>query len=429
MSDLFAELSWRGLVFDSTRQTEAFLLQERSPLGYIGFDPTADSLHVGSLIPVMALVHLQRSGGQPLVIVGGGTGMVGDPSGRQSERAFMEPDLIQANVQGIKKQLSHFLDFSDQGGARLLNNLDWLGKLSFLGFLRDVGKYSTVNQMLAKESVKLRLDRAKDGGEGISFTEFSYMLMQAYDFLHVHDRFGCRFQMGGSDQWGNITAGIDLIGRLRNVQAYGLVMPLVTMSSGEKFGKSTEGNVWLDPARTSPYRFFQYWINTPDSDVERFLKCLTLSTQDDIAAASAEHARAPEKRHAQEKLATELTLRVHGESGLLRARRASAALFGGSLAELSSHDLAEVFDSAPSVLLPAHPEFVTPFSAADLFYWGGLAKSKGEARRLAEGGGLYVNNARVEDWSRPIDPTLRLHGRFLVLRKGAKHYALAEWPG
>ncbi len=429
MSNLYAELSWRGLVFDATRETEGFLTAEPSPLGYIGFDPTAESLHVGSLVPVMALVHLQRCGGRPLVIVGGGTGMVGDPSGRKSERAFMEAGEIEANVTGLKKQLSHFLDFSDHGGARLLNNLDWLGEISFLGFLRDVGKYATVNQMLAKESVKLRLDRAKDGGEGISYTEFSYMLMQAYDFLHVHDRFGCRFQMGGSDQWGNITAGIDLIGRLRNVSAYGLVMPLVTMASGEKFGKSTDGNVWLDPSRTSPYRFYQYWINTPDHDVERFLKFFTLLSQEEIAAAQSEHARSPEQRRAQEMLASEITRSVHGEAGLSSARRASAALFGGELEDLSSADLVDVFGAAPSVLLPAHPEFAAPFSAVELFVWGGLAKSKGEARRLAEGGGLYVNNRRVEDWSRPIEPSSRLHGRFLVLRKGAKHYALAEWPG
>ena len=429
MSNLFSELSWRGLVFDATRDTEAFLAGEKAPTGYIGFDPTAKSLHVGSLVPVMALVHLQRCGGKPIAIVGGGTGMVGDPSGRTSERTFMEPGEIEANVTGLRAQLSHFLDFSEAGGARMVNNLDWLGQLSFLGFLRDVGKHYTVNQMLSKESVKLRLDRAKDGGEGISFTEFSYMLMQAYDFLHVHDTFGCRFQMGGSDQWGNITAGIDLIGRLRNAQAYGLVMPLITMPSGQKFGKSTDGNVWLDPALTSPYRFYQYWINTPDADVERLLKCFSLLSQEEILQVTQSHATAPEQRRAQETLASELTLRVHGQAGLDSARRASAALFGGELEHLSSADLVDVFGAAPSVLLPSHPEFATPFSAVELFVWGGLAKSKGEARRLAEGGGLYVNNRRVEDWSRPIESSMKLHGRFLVLRKGAKQYALAEWPG
>jgi tyrosyl-tRNA synthetase len=428
MSDLYHELEWRGLVFDATRDTQAFLAAEAAPIGYIGFDPTASSLHVGSLVPVMALVHLQRAGGRPLVIVGGGTGMVGDPSGRESERSFMEADEIAANLEGMRKQLAQFIDFSETGGARMVNNLDWLGPLSLLGFLREAGKYYTVNQMLAKDSVRLRLDRAREGGLGISFTEFTYMLMQAYDFLHVHDRWGCRFQMGGSDQWGNITAGIELIGRLRNVQAYGLVMPLVTMASGAKFGKSTEGNVWLDPARTSPYRFYQYWINTPDGDAERFLKYFTLLPQAEIAACMTEHARAPEKRRAQETLACDLTRRVHGADGLARAQRASLALFGGSLEELSNADLADVFADVPSVLLPAHPEFAEPFSAADLFVWCGLAKSRGEARRLAEGGGLYLNNRRVDEVTRAIDRAERLHGRYLVLRKGARHYALAEWP-
>lgn len=428
MSNLFSELRWRGLIFDATRDTETFLAGESSPLGYIGFDPTADSLHVGSLVPVMTLMHLQRFGGRPLAIVGGGTGMVGDPSGRSTERTFMGPDEIEANVAGLRNQLSHFLDFSGRGGAQMMNNLDWLGSLSLLEFLREAGKYYTVNQMLAKESVKLRLDRARDGGEGISFTEFTYMLMQAYDFLHVHDRLGCRFQMGGSDQWGNITAGIELIGRVRSVQAYGLVMPLVTMASGEKFGKSTEGNIWLDPGRTSPYRFYQYWINSADADVERFLKCFTLYSQEEIATHLATHAQSPEKRHAQEMLATEVTLRVHGKDGLANAQRASSALFGGALEDLSATDLTDVFGAAPSVMLPQHPEFTTPFTAVELFVWGGLAKSRGEARRLAEGGGLYINNRRVDDFSLPIDATARLHGRFLVLRKGAKTYALAEWP-
>jgi tyrosyl-tRNA synthetase len=428
MPSIYSELAWRGLVFDATRDTESYLAGEKAPLGYIGFDPTAPSLHVGSLVPVMALVHLQRAGGRPLAIVGGGTGMVGDPSGRQSERSFMEADEIVANVLGLRRQLEQFLDFSGPGGARLLNNLDWLGELSFLGFLREVGKYYTVNQMLAKDSVRLRLDRAREGGEGLSFTEFTYMLMQAYDFLHVHDRLGCRFQMGGSDQWGNITAGIELIGRLRNVQAYGLVMPLVTMASGEKFGKSTEGNVWLDPARTSPYRFYQYWLNTGDDDAERFLKFFTLFPREQIEALVAEHRQAPEKRSAQSALASDLTQRIHGADGLARARRASLALFGGELAELSAADLADVFADVPSVLLTSHPEFAEPFTAVELCVWSGLAKSRGEARRLAEGGGLYINNRRVEDFSRPVSAAERLHGRYLVVRKGAKHYTLAEWP-
>jgi tyrosyl-tRNA synthetase len=428
MPNLFTELQWRGLVQDATRDTESFLAGETSPLGYIGFDPTAASLHVGSLVPVMALVHLQRAGGRPLAIVGGGTGMVGDPSGRTSERSFQSPEEIAAHLDGIKKQLAHFLDLTGPHAARVINNLDWLGEISFLGFLRDVGKYYTVNQMLSKESVKLRLDRAREGGEGISFTEFTYMLMQAYDFLHLHDKLGCRFQMGGSDQWGNITAGIDLIGRLRGTQAYGLVMPLVTMASGEKFGKSAAGSVWLDPELTSPYRFYQYWINTTDVDLERYFKFFTLLSAAEIEAHMASHGEAPHERRGQTALARDLTLRVHGQDGWSRALKASAALFGGALSDLSPAELAEAFAEVPSVLLTSCPDFTAPFSAVELCVWSGLAKSKGEARRLAEGGGLYINNIRVEDVTRTIDASQRLHGRYLVLRKGAKHYTLAEWP-
>jgi tyrosyl-tRNA synthetase len=427
MSSLFSELQWRGLVFDATRDTERFLEQENSPLGYVGFDPTASSLHIGSLVPLMALMHLQRSGGRPVAIMGGGTGMVGDPSGRTSERTFMSPDEIETNLEGIRAQIGRFLDLSGPRAALVLNNLDWLGRLSFLGFLRDVGKYYTVNQMLSKESVKIRLDRAREGGEGISYTEFTYMLMQAYDFLHLHDELGCRFQMGGSDQWGNITAGIDLIGRLRNRQAFGLVLPLVTMASGEKFGKSVEGTVWLDAHRTSPYRFYQYWINTDDADLERYLKCFTLLTESEILAVVSLHQSSPQSRSGQTALARDITSRVHGEEGWTRALRASEALFGGSLQGLSSEELADVFADVPAVLLHELPDFFTPFAAVDLCVWSGLAGSKGEARRLIEGGGFYINNERVDDFKSPVEAGRRLHGRYLVLRKGQKNYTLVKW--
>ena len=427
MSDLYSILEWRGLIYDATRDTEQFLQREKAPVGYAGFDPTARSLHIGSLVPIMGLVHLQRTGGRPIAVVGGGTGMVGDPSGRTSERKFLTREELDANVEGLRAQLSHFLDFSGTHAAQMVNNLDWLGQITLLDFLREIGKYYTVNQMLAKESVRLRLDRAREGSEGISYTEFSYMLMQAYDFLHLFDTRSCRFQIGGSDQWGNITAGIELIGRLRQEQAYGLVMPLVTMSSGQKFGKSESGNVWLDAELTSPYRFYQYWINIPDADVVRYLKYFTLLSRERIVDIEREHAEAPDRRIAQRALADDLTRRVHGEDGLSRAVTASKALFGGDLEALSSADLADVFSDVPSVNLATLEEAREPFTAVELCVWSGMARSKGEARRLIEGGGVYVNNARVEDHARPVEKSARLHGRYLVLRRGNRSYYLIEW--
>jgi tyrosyl-tRNA synthetase len=427
MTQLYEEMKWRGLVFDATRDAETYLLQTASPLAYVGFDPTASSLHVGSLVPVMALVHLQRCGGRPIAVVGGGTGMVGDPSGRSSERTFLSTDELAVNVEGIGQQLARFLDTDGKGGVQLINNLDWLSNLGFLEFLRDTGKYYTVNQMLAKESVKTRLERAKDGGEGLSFTEFTYMLMQAYDFLYLYDKQGCRLQLGGSDQWGNITAGIELIGRLRGEQAYGLVMPLITTASGQKFGKSEERTVWLDAQRTSPYRFYQYWINTDDDDVDRYLKFFTLMTALEISGIVAEHRAAPHKRGGQIELARDMTLRVHGADGLHRAEVASKALFGGDLNGLGEQDLQDVFADVPSVALKDIPDVVSPFGVADICVWSGLAKSKGDARRLIQGGGVYLNNQRVEDVAREVTTAERLFGRYLVLRKGAKSYFLVDW--
>lgn len=427
MSDFHETLSWRGLVYDATRDTETFLVQESSPVGYVGFDPSARSLHIGSLVPIMTMVHLQRCGGRPIGVLGGGTGMIGDPSGRTSERTFLSADELAANMKGLRAQLERFLDFEGAQGARLVNNLDWLGQISLMEFLRDIGKHYTVNQMLAKESIKLRLDRAREGAEGLSYTEFTYMLMQAYDFLELFDRYACRFQMGGSDQWGNITAGIDLIGRLRGEQAYGLVMPLVTSASGQKFGKSQGDNIWLDAEMTSPYRFYQYWINAVDADVEKYLKYFTLLSRGEIEEITAEHQRAPEKRLGQSTLAEDITLRAHGPEGLARAQAASQALFGGDLAALTATDLADVFGDAPSVDLREHLETTEAMSIVDVCAAAGLAKSRGEARRLISGGGVYLNNVRVEDARRPVTRADRLHERYLVLRRGAKTYVLVEW--
>jgi tyrosyl-tRNA synthetase len=427
LSDPYSELAWRGLIQDATRDTEAFLKETEAPAGYIGFDPTAASLHIGSLVQIMTLVHFQRAGGRPIAVLGGGTGMIGDPSGRSSERQFLSMADLERNVQGIRAQFERFLDFSGPRGAVLVNNLDWLAEVKFLDFLRGVGKFYTVNQMLAKESVKLRLDRAREGAEGISYTEFSYMLMQAYDFLQLFDSRGCRLQMGGSDQWGNITAGIELIGRLRDRQAFGLVTPLVTRSDGQKFGKSEGGNIWLDAELTSPYRFYQYWINVGDDDVERYLKFFTLLSADEIRQIVAAHAAEPHRRSGQSELALRLTRLVHGEDGCRRATAATRALFGGDLEELEPADLADVFADVPSIDLATVEAARDPFTAVELALWSGMTASKGEARRLIEGGGVFINNRKVENFSAPIERAMRLHDRFLVLRKGKKSYWLVTW--
>jgi tyrosyl-tRNA synthetase len=427
MSKLYAELTWRGLVYDATRDTEDYLTTAESPAAYAGFDPTARSLHIGSLVPIMGLVHVQRHGGHPIALLGGGTGMVGDPSGKSEEREFLSPDRLAENLSYLRTQLSHFLDFTGPGAAQLVDNLEWLGKLHLMDFLRDIGKYYTVNQMLAKESIRVRLERAREGAEGISYTEFTYMLMQAYDFLHLFDNHGCRFQLGGSDQWGNITAGIELISRMRGERSFGLVMPLITTASGQKFGKSEQGNVWLDAEMTSPYRFYQYWINTEDADVERYLKFFTLHDQKTIATITAEHHETPHKRTGQIALAEDITRRVHGDAGLEAAQTASRALFGGDLGTLSAADLADVFGDVPSVDLADVADGRAPFTAVELAVWSGLAKSKGEARRLIQSGGMYVNNERVGDFAAEILKVSRLHERYLVLRKGNKSYFLVTW--
>jgi tyrosyl-tRNA synthetase len=310
MDNLLPELEWRGLVYDATEGLADVLAKERMT-AYIGFDPTASSLHVGSLLQVMSLARLQRFGHRPIAIVGGGTGMIGDPSGKSQERVLLSPEQIDANLGGIRQQLSRFLDFDRAvNAARIVNNADWLGGIDLLSFLRDAGKHFTVNYMLQKESVSRRLESE----EGISFTEFSYLLLQAYDFLQVFDRYGCTLQMGGSDQWGNITAGVDLIRKLRAKKAHGLVVPLVMTSSGVKFGKTEAGTIWLDPARTSPFKFYQFWLNTDDRDVLTYLKYFTFLDRGEIGALEAATTAAPEKREAQRALARDITALVHGRA-------------------------------------------------------------------------------------------------------------------
>jgi tyrosyl-tRNA synthetase len=422
MSDVFSELEWRGLVSEATEGVRDVLAREKVTL-YIGFDPTAASLHVGSLLPMMALARMQRFGHSPIAIVGGGTGMIGDPSGKTAERQLLTIEQIDANLAGIRAQLAKVLDFDRPGNpARIVNNADWLRSLNYLEFLRDIGKYFTVNYMLAKESVKRRIEQE----EGISYTEFSYLMLQSYDYLTLFDRYACTLQMGGSDQWGNITAGCDLVRRLRAARAHGLVMPLVTTSAGVKFGKTEAGAVWLDPQLTSPFRFFQFWLNTDDRDVVKYLKFFTFLERGEIEALEAGVARAPETREAQRVLAREVTRTIHGQDAVDRAEHASGLLFGERISELDVDDIIAVFDDVPSTGI-ARLAFAAPGMAiADLLVATKIASSKGEAMRLVKGGGVYVNNRRVGDERARFKAEEAIAGRMFVLRKGSRQYHLVR---
>jgi tyrosyl-tRNA synthetase len=418
---LLDEFRWRGLLHDAT-EGAADHLSEAGRAVYIGFDPTAPSLHLGSLVPIMGLVHAQRAGHTPIALVGGGTGLIGDPSGRSAERQLLTKETAARNGEAIRGQLEMFLDFRARSNpARMRNNHDWLGGLALVDFLRDIGKHFSVNQLMAKESVKRRLENEDTG---ISFTEFSYALLQSYDFLELYRREGCTVQMGGSDQWGNITAGIDLVRRVEGARAFGVVFPLITSASGAKFGKSEAGNVWLDPALTSPFRFYQYWINVDDADVIRYLRFFTLLSRDEILELEAALATEPQMRAAQKALATHVTARLHGETGLAAAQRASAALFGGDVAGLGADDIADVFADVPSSDIAGEALAGAGMPLTDLMVDCGLAASKGDARRSIEGGGVYVNSIRVVDASRHLGAVDLIEGRYVLLRKGKKSYHL-----
>jgi len=416
--NLYQELRWRGFIYQETEGAKEALSHNRVT-GYIGFDPTSFSLHVGSLLPIMGLVHLQRHGHRSIVVVGGATGMIGDPSGKSKERALLSENELRENLEGIKNQLSKFLDFSGENPALMLNNYDWTEGISVIQFLRNIGKNFTVNYILGKESVKRRLE-----DEGISFTEFSYILLQAYDFLHLYDEYGCSLQMGGSDQWGNITAGIDLIRKVRGGKAYGIVFPLLTSSSGTKFGKTEEGTIWLDTKLTSPYRFYQFWINSDDRDVVRYLKLFTLLSKEEIDDLERELKERPERRIAQKKLAEEVTRIVHGDEGLEKAIKATSVLFGGSLEGLSSLELEEIFSHIPSFELSKEESL--RITVGELAVKAGLLKKKGEAKRLISSGGLYINGEKAKNAGEKIDSEKLIDGKILVLRKGKKGFLLVK---
>jgi tyrosyl-tRNA synthetase len=415
-NDVYQEFEWRGMVYEGTEGVRDLLAREKVTC-YIGFDPTAASLHVGSLLPLMALARLQRFGHSPIGIAGGGTGMVGDPSGKTQERQLMSLEQIEENLKGIRGQLERFLDFdASPNPARIVNNADWLAKLNLMEFLRDIGKHFTVNGMLAKESVRRRIESE----DGISYTEFTYSLLQAYDFLMMFDRYRCTLQLGGSDQWGNIIAGADLIRKLRGGKAHGLVMPLVTTAAGVKFGKTEAGAVWLDPALTSDFRFYQFWLTTDDRDTEKYLKFFTFLGADQIGALARELEAAPEKRAAQRELAREVTRLVRGEEAVARAERASAILFGGHLGDAKADDVLEVFADVPSTEIEAE-RFVGPgLAISELVALTGLTASKGEAARAIKGGGIYVNDGRVTDERGRLTLDQAIDGRLFVLRKGQR---------
>ncbi|MCA6078856.1 tyrosine--tRNA ligase [Fulvivirga sedimenti] len=423
MADFIEELEWRGMIHDMTPGVKEQMNRELTT-AYIGFDPTADSLHIGSLVQIMTLVHLQRAGHKPLALVGGATGMVGDPTGKSAERNLLSSDVLEHNLKGVKKQLERFLDFDcGDNSAEVVNNYDWFKEFSFLDFIRDVGKHITINYMLAKDSVKKRMEF------GMSFTEFSYQLVQGYDYLWLYRNKGCKVQLGGSDQWGNIVTGTELIRRVEQGEAFAVTTPLIKKADGTKFGKTEGGNVWLDKDKTSPYHFYQYWLNASDEDAENYIRIFTLMNKEEIEAIIGEHRKAPHLRTLQQALAKDVTIRVHSEEDYEMAVKASAILFGKSTTEeLSSIDeatLLAVFEGVPQItvsrdVLATSPD-VTSFLSelTDTIIFG----SKGEARRMIQGGGVSINKKKVNDPEEIVDYPL-LQNKYLLAQKGKKNYYL-----
>jgi tyrosyl-tRNA synthetase len=421
--NIYEELQWRGLVNDCTDATELSKRLDAGPLTlYAGFDPTADSLHVGNLVPLLALRRFQLFGHHPIVVAGGATGSIGDPSGKSAERQLLTPEVIAANIANQKEQLCRWLDFdSKTNPARLVDNADWTAPVSFLGFLRDIGKHFSVNMMVAKESVRARME---DREVGISYTEFSYMLLQAFDFYHLCKEFDCELQIGGSDQWGNITAGIDLCRKKLSRHAFGLTQPLITKADGSKFGKTESGTIWLDTRRTSVYRFYQFWINSDDRDVVRYLKLFSFLSHDEIDALEKQHAENPGAREAHRALAKAMTDLVHGEQATKEAIRASEILFGGGLDGIAESTFNEIVGEVPSKELEKAQVEGAGLPLIELLVDSGLCPSKGQARKDVEGGGIYVNNVREPNAQRMVGSNDLLFGKHLLLRKGKRNYVV-----
>ena len=422
------ELKWRGMIHDMMPGTEEQLLKEPTS-GYIGFDPTADSLHIGNLVQIMTLVHFQQCGHKPVALVGGATGMVGDPSGKSAERNLLSEDILRHNESCVKKQLGQFLDFGKgSNGAELVNNYDWFKDFHFLDFIRDVGKHITVNYMMAKDSVQKRLE------SGLSFTEFTYQLVQGYDFYWLYKNKNCKLQMGGSDQWGNIVTGTELIRRKAEGEAFALTTPLIKKADGTKFGKTEQGNVWLDAKRTSPYKFYQYWMNASDEDASNFIKIFTLKSQEEILALIAEHAQAPHLRKLQQALAKDITIRVHSEEAYDQAIQASNILFGNATTEelqkLDEDTLLAVLEGIPQAAL-TRDDLRNCSSVTDLLSVatkGIIFASKGEARKMIQGGGVSINKLKVDDPNQSVNFQL-LKDRYLLAQKGKRNYYLISIEG
>jgi tyrosyl-tRNA synthetase len=422
--NLIEELRWRGMIQDIMPGTEEQLAKEPTA-GYVGFDPTSDSLHIGSLVPILLLVHLQKAGHKPVALVGGATGMVGDPSGKSAERNLLDEETLQKNIAGVRKQLQKFLHFdaSDPNAAELVNNYDWFKGMEFLNFIRDVGKHITVNYMMAKDSVKKRLD----GETGISFTEFTYQLIQGYDFYWLYQNKNCKFQFGGSDQWGNITTGTELIRRKTGGEAFAFTCPLIKKADGGKFGKTETGNIWLDPEKTTPFQFYQFWLNAADADAADWIKIFTFLSRTDIDSLIARHGEDPAKRILQKKLAEELTVLVHSRDDYEKAVETTQKLFAQASApadSLSIDDL-EAMEGIvrldiPRATLDAGIDVISFLAETAIF------PSKGEARKTVLGGGVSINRTKVGDIALSVNTSLLLHDRYLLVQKGKKNYFLVQ---
>ncbi len=418
------ELRWRGMIHDMMPGTEEYLAKGMAS-GYIGFDPTADSLHIGSLVQIMLLMHFQRAGHKPLALVGGATGMVGDPSGKSEERNLLDENTLNHNVACVRAQLEKFLDFDcGANSAEMVNNFDWFKNMSFLEFIRDAGKHITVNYMMAKDSVKRRLET------GISFTEFSYQLVQGYDYYWLYSNKNCRLQMGGSDQWGNIVTGTELIRRKSSGEAFALTSPLITKSDGSKFGKTERGNVWLDPKKTSPYQFYQFWLNCADEDAARFIRIFTFMPKEQVEALEAQHATAPEQRILQKALAADLTIRIHSEQDLKNSEEASRILFGQGTAEMlrtiDERMLLDLMEGVPQVDISL-TELNNGIPVLDLLTEKtNILPSKGEARKMVTAGGVSINKEKCADVAAVINSSMLIGGRYLLIQKGKKNYFLVK---
>ncbi len=428
MKNFVKELEWRGMIHNIMPGTEEQLLKEVCS-AYVGIDPTADSLHIGHLVSIMMLKHLQNCGHRPIALLGGATGMIGDPSMKSSERNLLDEETLRRNQAGIKKQLAKFLDFESEApnAAILVNNYDWMKEFSFLNFVRDIGKHITVNYMMSKDSVKKRINGEER--EGMSFTEFTYQLLQAYDFMFLYEKYGCKLQMGGSDQWGNITTGTELIRRKLSGETFALTCPLITKADGGKFGKTEKGNIWLSPEYTSPYTFYQFWLNVSDEDAEKYIKIFTLLTQIQIEDAVAEHAKAPHLRSLQKLLAKEVTTMVHGEQEYKKAIDASSILFGNSTSDvlrtLDEKTFLSVFDGVPqfSLSIDSLSDNIIELLAVKT----SVFPSKGECRKMIQGGGLSINKDKCADVEKMLDTSDIIDGKYILIQKGKKNYYILKF--